>query len=321
MKEKIALPGDLIVRQDLWNDSPCSHCDNTPCCSNLPLAPFRLESQSDFIDLLLLSTYSDIFPGLKRSGEWTIYLQRKCRFLQPEDGKCTIHTQPHQSLICKSYDAHNCWYTDAFSPKSYSTMIPFNTSMLIWMEKEYELIKNRFDRIPAWDDLCRDAFEFRKGTIELPTEQSTLLNERKLSFKKSRSDEYLFFQPYQRPENIKHFELMSFRLGFPGVSLAVSDTTWSYIVKTGQNGAFMNLIRDEYYPGLNHKDGCCSFDGIEKRHKPFSEAGDLWVIIERNDLPLLKSLTLYDDAGHIRKLPATGTLLQALDKGKPDKAA
>jgi len=114
---------------------------------------------------------------------------------------------------------------------------------------------------------------------------------------------------------------MSFRLGFPGISLAVSDTTWAYVVKTGQNDAALNLIRGEYFPGLSHKEGACSFESLRKRHNPYSEAGEQWIIVQRKDLPLLKSLTSFDKAGNIKKLPGTSMLLQALRAGKPDRAA
>ncbi|MBN2658167.1 MAG: hypothetical protein JXR86_13995 [Spirochaetales bacterium] len=321
MKEKISLPGDLIIRQETWSDSPCSRCSGSPCCSNLPLAPLRLSSRKDFVDLLLLSTYGDIFPGLKPSGEWTVYLKRACGFLQSDEGKCAIHGGQDQSMICKSYDSHNCWYIDAFNPHRYTTMIPFSTSMLIQLEKDYQLIKHRFDREPDWDELCRDAFEYRRHTIELPSEPFSPLAESRLPFKKSRGDEYLFFQPYEKPSDIKHFELMSFRLGFPGVYLAVSDTSWAYLVKAKQNTAYLNLVRDEYFPGLAHKDSSFSFDSYRETYTPHSGIGDQWVILRKKDLPLLKSLTEFGPSGQLRRLPAVSALVKALETGRPDRAA
>ena len=107
------------------------------------LGPVRLKSRSDFINLLLISCYDGMYPALKESGEWTVYLGRDCRFLDAS-GKCSIHRESHQSLICKTYDAHSCWYTEAFRKDCYSTMIPFSTERLIWFENKYDLTIKHF---------------------------------------------------------------------------------------------------------------------------------------------------------------------------------
>ena len=115
MNKNLTLPGELKVRQDPWGESPCHSCSQSPCCRNLPLLPHRLDMQTDFINLALSSCYERIFPALKESGEWTIYLGRSCQFLENSNGSCSIHNAAHQSMICKSYDAHRCWYVNAFS--------------------------------------------------------------------------------------------------------------------------------------------------------------------------------------------------------------
>jgi len=322
LKEKIALPRDLKIKQDLWCDSPCSNCGGTPCCRNLPLAPLKLNSQRDFINLILLSCYNGIYPALKDSGEWTIYLGRSCRFLNDEDGKCSIHADPLQSLVCKSYDAHNCWYTDAFSSDRFTTLIPFNTQMLIWFEKRYDLIKNRFEMDLDWDELCESAFEYRKNLSFFRQDQFEPWNAQKLSFRKSRTEEFLFFPPFKRPAMKGHFELLSFRLGFPGTSLAVSDNCWAFMVNTGLNETLMNMVRDEYYPAIEHHDCANSFEGVRKEYKPYSQSGDQWIILQRNDLELLKSLTQFDSDGRIVKHPSCSELLKALNAGgSPHRAA
>jgi len=322
LKEKLTLPGDLKIKQDLWNESPCSLCSGTPCCRNLPLTPQTLNSQSDFINLILASCYNGIYPALKKSGEWTVYLGRSCSYLNNADGKCSIHSDPRQSLVCKSYDAHNCWYTDAFRADHYSTMIPFNTQMLVWYEKRYELIKNRFEIIPDWDELCESAFEFRSGLTFFEEDHFEPFSSKKLSFRLSRSQEYLFFPPFQRPEMKSHFELISFRLGFPGTSLAVTDNLWAFMIKSSLNISRLNLVRESYYPSIGHKDGSFSFESIQDVHKPFSQCGDQWIILQKRDLAALKNLTVFDASGRVRRLPTTTELLSALTPGgRPHRAA
>ena len=322
MKKKPALPGALKVRQDPWHESPCSRCTGSPCCGSLPLAPLRLESRNDFVNLVLASCYNGIFPALKKSGEWTIYLGRGCRFLDENEGKCAIHDTPGQSMVCKSYDAHACWYVDAFAADRFRTMIPFHTDMLIWYEKRFGLIANRFDADVDWESLCREAYEYRRGTLNF--DSSIDLEHggpRRLSFRKSRSDRYLFFPPYNRPENGNHFELISFRLGFPGVSLAVSDTYWSFLIRTELNASRLDLFRREYFPAVGHRDGAFSFDGMAGANRPFSEAGDQWVVLELADLELLKALTSFDSSDKVKRLPSSAVLLDALKRRTPDRAA
>ena len=319
MKDKISLPGKLEVRQEPWMDSPCAQCGGSPCCRNLPIAPFYMNKLSDFANLSLLSCYSGIFPALKRSGEWIIYLERNCSFLDNASGKCSIHGAAHQSMICKSYDAHNCWYIDAFSKDQFTSLIPFNTEMMIWLEKSFGLMENNFNL--DWEELCDAAYEFRKNNHKIDEDNFELRSSYQLPFRKSRSDQYLFFPPYKRPETVKHFELISFRLSFPGVYLAVTDTCWAYLVKTGLKTAGIDRIRQKYFPGIEHKDGDFSFNKIMNELHPYSESGEMWVILNRTELKILKNLVKSDSSGKILRLPSSREILDALKTRSPDKAA
>ncbi|MDA3810832.1 MAG: hypothetical protein PF518_10970 [Spirochaetaceae bacterium] len=317
MKDKLNVPDELKIRQEPWHETPCSKCIETHCCRNLPLTPLRLNDQSDFINLILSSCYNEIFPVLKKSGEWAYYLERDCSFLDQKDGRCTIHKAPHQSMICKSYDAHNCWYVDAFSQEKYSTMIRFNTEMIIWFEKRYKLIENKFDVDIDWEELCMAAFDYRRNTVDIRLSTSSPWSSFTLSYKKSRTDQFLFFPPYKRPENRKHFELLSFRLSFPGIFLAISDTCWAFMIPTEINKLRLNNIRREYYPAIEHKDGSYSFDSLQKRDYPHSDTGEQWIILQRSDLEMLKNLTTFDSEGRVRKIPAGYEILNALKSRNP----
>ncbi len=321
LKEKTDYSGNLKIRQEHWQDSPCSRCQGTPCCRNLPLAPGRLESQRDFINLTMASVYNGLFPAMKDSGEWTYYLSRSCSFLSSETGMCTIHKELHQSLICKTYDAHSCWYTDAFNSRRYTTMIPFNTERLIWLEKRYDLIRSRFASSPDWETLCRDMQAEGPGFEYPVTGNLSHALQRKLTFKKSRSSRYLLFPPYKRPGGKNHFELLSFRLGFPGVSLALSDTTWAFLVETEMDPAKLDLVRREYYPAIEHKDGNFSFDSIVREYSPYSETGEQWVLLHREDLPTLTALTEFDASGRIKRLPSCAEILHSLQPSSPNRVA
>ena len=318
-ENKTANYGTLKVRQDQWQDSPCSICSDTPCCRNLPLTTLRLNSRSDFINLLLSSCYDGLYPALKESGEWIIYLGRQCRF-QNASGMCSIHKESHQSFVCKDYDAHSCWYTEAFRKDRYTTMIPFNTERLIWFEKKYDLVSKRFEVSPSWDDLCAEAaVSFSKNDRGASGTFSPWMD-RTLSFKKGRSEQFLFFPPYKPPESRSHLELLSFRLGFPGVSLAVSDSCWSFLVTSGLDAARLELIRNEFYPAISHKDGIYSFDGVARQYNPYSQSGEQWVILQRSDLKTLVDLTVFDASGKIKRRPSSSEILAALQARDPYRA-
>ena len=321
MKEKISSAGDLVIRQEKWHESPCSACPDAPCCGNLPLAPLTLNRQSDFISLILASCYEGIYPALKRSGGWTVYLGRNCSYLDRLEGKCSIHKAPDQSLICKSYNAHGCWYIDAFSREKFSTMIPFNTDMLIWFEKRYNLIGSGFNAEMDWEELCLVAYDYRREARDLNTPGPEPWKGYTLPFKKSKADSFLFFPPYRRPDKLNHFELISFRLGFPGVCLAITDTCWAYMVRTGLNRPRLDMVRDNYYPAIGHRDTLYSFESVMKEHSPFSEAGEQWIILQRSGLELLKAMTVFDSAGRVRRLPGAAEILDILKTIKPDRAA
>jgi|GEM_PF-3843872 len=281
----------------------------------------RLESRREFIDLTLLSCYDGIYPALKKSGEWTVYLQRNCRFLDGTDGRCSIHASEDQSLICKSYDAHRCWYVDAFAAGEHRTMIPFDTESLIGLERRYRLFERRFDVELDWNEMREAASA--KGSVPLAAEPRHILPRvsRRLSFRRSRSDRFLFFPPYQRPANRRHFELLSFRLGFPGLSLAVSDSCWAFLVSTGPVPSRLERFRSALFPAIGHDDGAFSFHGLAAEHHPFTEAGEFWVVLDRSDLEVLRGLTAFDSSGGVRRLPPTTELLAALGSHRPDRAA
>ncbi|MBI9099675.1 MAG: hypothetical protein JEY91_14445 [Spirochaetaceae bacterium] len=321
MSKKIDFPDKLEIRQDLWVDTPCSQCPETYCCGNLPLTPLRLNRHSDFINLILSSCYNGVFPVLKKTGEWTFYLERDCRYLGKGEGLCTIHQESHQSVICKSYNAHTCWYVEAFSTERYTTMIRFNTEMIIWYEKRYKLIEKNFNSEIDWNELCNRAYDYRQNMIDINPESFKPFTSNTLSFKKSRVNQLLFFPPYNRPANRKHFELLSFRLGFPGIYLAISDSCWAFMVSTELNLSRFNNIRQEYYRTIKHKDGAYSFDQIFLEQRPFSETGEQWIILQRSDLKTLIDLTVFDSSDRVRKIPSSSIILKALKSKSPNRAA
>ena len=166
---------------------------------------------------------------------------------------------------------------------------------------------------------CRDCNPGKAAIENLSTD--ALLFSNTLSFRKSRGERYLFLPPYKRAEHLSHFELISFRLGFPGVRLAMADNVWAFVIDTSLNIRKIDLIRNAYYPAIRHRDCLYSFDNLEKESRPFSETGGQWVIINRRSLDLLKALTVFDSSGRVKKIPSTSQILDMLKFSNPDMAA
>ena len=131
MKEKICLPQDFIVRQEKWEEAPCFYCTDSICCCLLPLVSFELKNRADFISLAILSCYPHLQLGLKKSFEWTVYYKRNCSFFNESSRKCRIHGLAAQSIVCKTYDAHNCWYREALHTTSGKELILFDLERLL----------------------------------------------------------------------------------------------------------------------------------------------------------------------------------------------
>lgn len=269
-------------------------------------------------------------PALKNTGEWILYLKRDCRFLDPsQGGKCTIHGASDQSLICKTYDPRNCWYTRAFRQDDSRVLIPFDTEGLIRLERDNTLIQNRFSVPLPKEGLHRYAAAARalpaKPTApaspgETPSPAAALASPR-LSHRASRRGEFLFFPPFTRPQSRNQFSLLTFRLGFPGVTLAAADNGWAFLVESKPDPRALELIRREYYPPLAPRDFLYSFQGIQQEWQPFSETGAQWVILGKKNLPLLESLTRFDEFGKVTRHASTGEILKALTTRNPDRAA
>ncbi len=320
MNQKLNLPANLSVKQDGWGVSPCSDCDNTPCCKNLPLDILKLQNYSDMVNLQLSSVFRDIYLVLKKSGEWNLYLRRNCLFVDADSGKCLIHAMPNQSLICKSYDAHRCWYKEAFKAHS-STLIKFTGGMLDDFEHSLTCANGKFDCESYDFDTLRSTItdDFNKPVSQRRNSKRDY-RQYTLSYKKAYDPDFLFLPPYIKPSSINHLELAEFRLGFPGVYLAVADNCWAYLIKTSLDLKRLQIIRKNL-PSVAPQDFSYSFKSFQRNSQPFSEIGEKFVVLRKDNLPLLKSMVKTDAAGRIKRLPTTYEIYFALKKDRPERAA
>src|SRR5437879_9821309 len=100
--------GHMDYRQAM--ESPCMSCPTSPCCTYLPLHKFRIQSLTELDHAVYLLNFDRIELGLSQEGDWSVYYQATCRFLDPDNFGCTIHDTPEQPHICVQYNPYQCWY-------------------------------------------------------------------------------------------------------------------------------------------------------------------------------------------------------------------
>jgi hypothetical protein len=176
----------------------------------------------------------------------------------------------------------------------------------------------------TWHDICREMASVPCLPLKASPVTHTAVLPLLLPFKKCLPDNFLFFPPFGKPQRAIHFELAAFRLGFPGVRLAVTDTHWSYLVNTALNGELFARLTMEYFPTLTSRHGRFGFPEVRKQTGLFSRAGENWLVLHGGQLPLLRSVVQYDAFGNVKHIPSTRDLLSLLRPStprKPDKAA
>jgi hypothetical protein len=325
MKEKLNIHQEHKIKQNRWPDSPCSSCYGSPCCTVVPLTGLRLDSRTDFINLALLACYRNIRLCLKTTGEWSVYLDSFCKYLDPETTKCRIHSKTNQSLICKSYDAQKCWYKPAFKNNQNEEAIFFDLNRLIFLEKYTDFLnKGRIHNEVNWDELVKYISDIPLQMNDRISGIRKIHSDHLLSFKSCKAENVLFFPPFEKPSRNIHFELAIFRLGFPGINLAITDNYWSYVVSTEVEHDNLEKIKKEYFPSIKTDDCGFSFNMLNKVKWFHSKIGDKWVVAELEHIRPLKGLMKYDYFGNITKIPSTMEILalfKTLRPEKPDKAA
>jgi len=325
MKETTILPADYKIKQEAWPDSPCSSCFGSPCCGHLPLTHLSFRSRTDFLALAMLACFRNIILGQKETGEWTIYYHQNCMFLDTHFFRCTIHGLDTQSVICKSYDAHTCWYRPAFSDTRNRTLILFDLPRLLWLEKHTRFLRD--GTVIGQPSRTRMIMAFNAMPLSTETRMAQkvpALRKNLLPFYRHDAQRFLFFPPFEKPTNAVHYELIRFRLGFPGVHLAVADNSWAYLICTQLRRELFQQFTREYFPGLEARHNCFSFSELQKQRLFYSELGNIWVIADLSHLHAIKAYTTFDWAGNIKRLPAAGQILEiirTLNPRKPDKAA
>lgn len=267
----------LFLDTHEWLSSPCAGCGSY-CCSNLPLCELKVESWQDLQKLIDLCWFEGMVPALKDNGEWKLFYQVPCRYIHEPTGKCTIHETPEQSAICKKYPPHRCWYKKAFSSPESLQLIRFNAARLGWL---IEMIgfddAGRIDETPSWEVMAEELqkIRFSPPTFSAPP---TVMEQHLDS-------EFLLLFPPDKPKSIEHFDLVRFRMGFPGVMVLTSFSLWCFSVpavpRKGVPAAMKKLLSERVAGGVYDS----LIKGIDAQERYLLDTGACSRISDFQDLP------------------------------------
>ena len=144
------------------------------------------------------------------------YYRSACRYLDRESSRCLIHGDPIRPRICVSYNPVNCWYRKAFERTDYTDFLEFDGRRF---EKLMEMLTftdgGEIDSVPDWDELCH----------ALP-----VIEDSPVGLADFPANGNLALFPMREPETENDIDILSFRLGFCGVTSVLCERSWSLSV-------------------------------------------------------------------------------------------
>jgi carbamoyl-phosphate synthase large subunit len=241
-------PGRRSLAEAL--ESPCFTCPDSPCCRYLSLGDFPLGDVDAVDRARFLLNFERIELGLARGGRWSAHYLAPCRHLEPSDATCRLHDAPDQPSICRHYNPYRCWYRDALvrpDADGYQRVdrarLEFVLARLVFDEQgriadgpDWAAIREGFRALPpvglaeraagpvaeiqpphppSPDDATYGFDEIPDPCRDCPAPCCTAL---------------LF--PYPTPASGAGLDHLKFMLGFPGVELGITDSTWHIVVHT-----------------------------------------------------------------------------------------
>lgn len=200
-----------------WEESPCSLCEGTPCCSYLPLCEVEVETKLDLELLYYFASFQGIVPALKDSGCWVLYFNAFCTRFDQESHRCVVHGTNKQSTICYEYSPYSCWYRKAFKSGQTPSLIRFDLSRLAYILKHCIFDESMgIEKFPAWDSLVA-AFS------NIPLQSNTFYG----TLEPLSNRNWLLFPP-GKPYSLMHKDLFTFRLGFPEMNHIHTENFWCF---------------------------------------------------------------------------------------------
>jgi Fe-S-cluster containining protein len=246
----------LLTLNQLRQEYPCSGC-NAPCCSYLPLHTFNVSNIRELDHALYLLNFPQIELGISATGEWGVYYRYPCRFLDRDAHQCSIYQDKLRPSICAHYSPYSCWYKRVLGPTAHESYLRIDRRRMqalseqLLFDQDHNLVsipdwstmRSMFEQLPIDEEFDADfeddavferwLYQAAYGSSEEPTlaaqySYTSLLNP--CNNCGAFCCKYLIF-PQSVPATRVSLDYLQFVLGFPGLELGVSDSSWFVIVQ------------------------------------------------------------------------------------------
>jgi hypothetical protein len=316
--------------------SPCLTCAETPCCSHLPVHRFNVNTLADIDYAAFLLNFTGIELGIDAEGQWSVYYRQSCRHLSRDDGTCTLHGSPEQPIVCQQYNPYQCWYRRVMTVNASAEFLLIDRRRLEWLLDRVRYDEHR--RIvasPAWTELVEAFTELpiqETGTpdpalagppaapgpdgptrVPLPVIATGPRRYADLTAS-SPCDGCAAFCctrvefPLATPHSVASLDFVKFSLGFPGVTIGISESGWRLIVST--TCRHLEGTRCSVFGSVQRPIHCSYYDAwrcdFRRDHDIASPDAIVAVGLDQYDW-LLETVSL-DDGGSVTGMPDVASL-------------
>lgn len=320
--------------------NPCLTCEGSPCCSYLPLHSIEPTTYLELDGLYKMLLFERVELGLSSSGTWSVYYTYACRFLERDQYMCGIHDTELQPKTCVYYKPYGCWYRRVLTGPAEEDYLRVDLPRFRRIVELYRFDDNRrIVQTPPWEQVqqvCAEELERETATLAdtapspdvaiwdlaLEPTPAPALPEAG-GFLDVLGDpcracpspccHYLCI-PNSPSETFMSLDFNRFALGFPGVELGISDTTWWLMLQS----------RCRYYDA--EAGGCGVYGQPERplactyfnqwsctyRHEFTQALPEGFVRLRYEHFPVLAALMQFDERGRVTRHPSVDELQQAL---------
>lgn len=201
----------------------CYSCSDPGCCSYLQLHRFWIRQPRDVDYAGSLLNFAGIELGIDARGEWSVFYRRVCRHLSAEDDSCNVHGTDIQPDVCKKYPGDNCWYSRVLPTTTSNEFVRVDRQRLQWY-----LARIRYNEdgeiigLPPRSTVV-------EAMAQLPLDAAAPLREPAHHQADSQCTRSLDF-PIPVPHSWEKLDFVKMALGYPGVSVAITDAAWRLVV-------------------------------------------------------------------------------------------
>ena len=128
------MTNNLYSFAEYGQSNPCFGCP-APCC-RMQIIPCKTpESYNDLDYLRYMLQFPNTEAIIRPDGSWSLIKWVDCIAFDLTSHKCRLHGTPQKPLICRNYDAYNCWYKKNFVNASSQEIYRLNLARFdVWIQ-------------------------------------------------------------------------------------------------------------------------------------------------------------------------------------------